>query len=39
MNIYLPRDEDVLEVYGSGRSTRQGYATHTTKIGILDADI
>jgi hypothetical protein len=35
----LPIDEEVVKVYGIGRSGRQGYATHATSIGILDADI
>jgi hypothetical protein len=35
----LPKDEDVLEVFGIGCSIRRGYATHDTNVGISDMDI
>jgi hypothetical protein len=34
-----PSNEEVIEVYGIGRSGRRGYATHATNVGISDADI
>jgi hypothetical protein len=34
-----PRDEDVLEVFGIGCSTRRGCETHATNVGISDMDI
>jgi hypothetical protein len=37
--IFLPRDDDITVSHGIARSGRRGYATHTTNIGIPDADI
>jgi hypothetical protein len=33
------KDDDVIAVFGSGRSGRRGYSTHATKMGISDAAI
>jgi hypothetical protein len=35
----LPREEDITVSHGIARSGRRGYATHTTNVGIADADI
>jgi hypothetical protein len=35
----LLRDEDIAVSHGIARSGRRGYATHTTNVGISDADI
>jgi hypothetical protein len=37
--ILLPRDDDVLDAFGIGRSTRHRYTIHSTNVGIVDLDI
>jgi hypothetical protein len=37
--ILFPREEDITVSHGIARSGRRGYATHTTNVGIVDADI